>query len=287
MKKIMLLLGYCLVSVGSAFAQLEQYGPFVGGNAFVYKSNLFNASDLQADSVQKYKLTLGFSGGFDFGYRFENGVSVHSGISFGTSNQNYTGNDSIVGNVVEMTASSKLGFVKIPIMVSMQTRNEKPLKLFYSLGLYYGFNTGFSETYTFDYKYNDNIRDFTTTIKDKTVDTKYKNDTSIYNFELSDRPYKKHAWGAILGFGASKRMNDKLEGFAQLRIEYQISSVENTDEMVIIPNPGSKGESGVTRVWGNYAKYMHNAKSNYNRPATHPFNLGITFGLRYFLFDFE
>ncbi|MBK7763780.1 MAG: outer membrane beta-barrel protein [Bacteroidetes bacterium] len=285
-KRVLQLITFSFLSV-FANAQIEHYGPFVGGNVFVYKSNLYNAKDLASDSVQKYKATMGFSGGFDFGYRMLNGISISSGISFGTSNQKYASKDSIVGDVVDFKATTKMSFIKIPIVLSMQTRNDKPTKAYYSLGLFYSYNTGFSDNATWDYKHNSFSPDRTMNIDGEIVENLFANDKKIYSSKISERPYRRHGWGAILGLGASKRFSEKAEWFIQSRIEYQVSSSENTDELIFNPTPGSVEERRVGRVFGNYAKYMQNTKSSYDRPATHPFNIGLTFGLRYYLFDFQ
>ncbi len=287
MKKLSIsLLVLSLFSLKSV-AQIEQYGPYVGGTGFVYKSNLYNAQDLNTDSVQNYSFTPGFGLSFDFGHKYLNGISISSGISFSTSNQNYSGNDTIIGDVVKFSAKTKMSYLKIPLILSMQTRNDKRAKAFYSLGVFYSYNTGYSETATWDYSHNNFYRDQTTTITKQSIETKYDKDTNSYVSNVSDRPYKRHGWGAILALGASKRYSKNGEWFIQTRIEYQISSSENNDEMVFTPAAGSKDTKRVGHVWGNYAKYMHKANSNYNRAATHPFNLGLSFGIRYYLFDFE
>ena len=277
-----------LLSVFSlkSIAQIEQYGPFVGASAFVYKSNLYNAQDLHADSVQNYAITPGFGVSFDFGRKFLNGISISSGLSFSTSNQNYKGKDPVIGDAVTFSAKTKMSYLKIPLIFSMQTRNDKKAKAYYSLGVFYSYNTGYSETSTLNYDKNV-YPDQTTTISKQTVTTKYNNDTNSYVSNISARPYQRHGWGAIMALGASKRYSKNGEWFIQTKIEYQISSSENNDEMVFTPAKGSKDTRHVGYVWGNYAKYMRSANSNYNRSATHPFNLGLSFGIRYYLFDFE
>ncbi len=287
MKKLSLSLLVLFVFSLKSIAQIEQYGPFVGGTAFVYKSNLYNAQDLHADSVQKYAFTPGFGVSFDFGHKYLNGISISSGISFSTSNQNYKGKDTIIGDVVTFSAKTKMSYLKIPLIFSMQTRNDKKAKAYYSLGVFYSYNTGYSETSTLNYEHNNFYRDQTTTISKKSVTTKYDKDTNSYVSNISERPYQHHGWGAIMALGASKRYSKKGEWFIQTKIEYQISSSENNDEMVFTPAVGSKDTRHVGHVWGNYAKYMHTTLSNYNRSATHPFDLGLSFGIRYYLFDFE
>jgi hypothetical protein len=120
----------CLINP-SAFAQNEQYGPYVGGNVFINKSNLANAHDRQTDSVQQYAFTPGVGAGFDFGYKYENGISISSGLWFGTTNQNYKGKDSIVGDNVTFEAKTTMSFLKIPLMVSVQSKNYQQLKAFF------------------------------------------------------------------------------------------------------------------------------------------------------------
>lgn len=287
MKKFVLQLTAISLFVISANAQIEHYGPYVGGNIFVNKANLYNAKDLASDSVQIYKATMGFSGGFDFGYRMLNGISISSGISFGTCNQKYGSKDTIVGDIVDFKATSKMSFIKIPLVLSMQTRNDKPAKAFYSMGLFYSYNTGYSDNATWDYTHNSFSPDRTMNIEKEIVENLYANDKKIYSSKISERPYRRHGWGAIFGLGASKRFSEKAEWFLQAKIEYQISSSENTDEVIFTPTPGSVEEQRVGRVFGNYAKYMHNNNTSYDRPATHPFNFGLNFGIRYYLFDFQ
>ena len=266
-------------------AQIEQYGPFVGGNLFLYKSNLYNSQDLHADSVQHYQITPGFGLSFDFGYRYLNGLSIQSGLSYGSSGQHYNGKDSVVGDVVTFSAKTNMSFIKVPLIFSMTTRNDKPVKAFYSVGIFAALNTGFSESFSFDFAHAVNAS-YTTTITKETYEVKYKNDTAKHAYNLNERPYRSLGWGAILALGASKRMNKKTEGFMQLKMEYQLSSSENTDQMIFTPQAGTADSKHLGYVWGNYAKYMHH-NGNYNRPATHPFNLGLTFGIRHFIFDFD
>ena len=287
MKKFYLSLCLLVFCGSRLMAQIEQYGPFIGGSAFVYKSNLYNAQDLHADSVQKYAFTPGAGISFDFGYRYLNGFSVSSGLSFSTSNQKYSGHDSIIGDVVTFSAKTKMSFIKVPLILSMQTRNDKPVKAFYSLGVFASLNTGYSETATWDYAHQNFYRNHTTTITKKTIETKYNNDTTKYQSTVSERPYRTLGWGAIMAMGISKRYSKKSEMYIQARIDYQISSSENNDQVVFTPVSGSADVRHEGYVWGNYAKYMHKLSSNYNRPATHPFNLGITFGIRHYIFDFE
>lgn len=284
MKKLSLILFLLPLFGIQAIAQTELYGPFVGGAVFVYKSNLYNAHDLAADSVQKYSITPGFGVSFDFGHRYQNGFSVSSGISFSTSNQNYKTNDTIYGDILKFEAKTSMTYLKIPLILSMQTRSDKAAKAFYSLGAFYSYNTGYSETIKYDFKY---ANDYTTTIKKQTITTVRDKDSNKYESNVDQRPYHRSGWGAILAIGASKRFNKNTEWFIQTKIEYQISSSENNEEMVFSPAAGSVDTKRVGHVWGNYAKYMHKTNSNYNRPATHPFNFGLTFGLRYYLYDFE
>ncbi len=286
MKKISLSILTLVLFVLQSTAQIEQYGPFVGGTAFVYKSNLYNAQDFASDSVQKYSTTMGFGAGFDFGHKYLNGISISSGLHFGTNNQNYKSKDTIPGDILTFTANAKMTFIKIPLVVSMQTRNDKAAKAFYSMGLFYSYNTGYSEKINWEYKHNTALN-HTTTIKKQTIENAFPKDSNKYVSNVDQRPYNRHGWGAILGMGASKRYSKNAEWFCQLKIEYQISSSENNDEMVFTPAAGSVDTKHVGHVWGNYAKYLHRTNSNYNRPATHPFDLGLSFGIRYYLFDFE
>jgi len=286
MKKLSLsVLVFSLFSL-KAIAQIEQYGPFLGGTGLVYKSNLYNAQDLSADSVQKYAFTPGFGLSFDFGYKSLNGISISSGISVSTSNQKYKSKDTIYGDVLDFSATTKMTYIKVPLILSMQTRNDRNLKAFYSVGLFYSYNSGFSETAKWDYKYND-FADRTTSIKKKEIESTFPKDSNSYVSTISERPYRRHGWGAILAMGASKRFSTKGEWFIQARIDYQLSSSENNDEVVFTPTTGSSDSKRAGYVFGNYAKYMSNKTSNYNRPATHPFNIGLSFGLRYYVFDFE
>ncbi|HNF71621.1 MAG TPA: outer membrane beta-barrel protein [Chitinophagaceae bacterium] len=286
MKKTGLALTFLLAFI-TGQAQIEQYGPYIGLNVFGYKSNLYNAEDLASDSVQKYKMTFGFSGGFDFGYRALNGISISSGISFGTCNQNYSSTDSIVGDIVAFKATTKMSYLKIPVVVTMQTRNEKPVKAYYSLGLFYSYNTGASDEATWDYTHNAFSPDLTLNIKGETIEKLYSNDKTKYEAKVNERPYRRHGWGGIFALGLSKQYSKKGEWFAQAKIEYQISSSENTDELTYTPTPGSMEPRRTDHVWGNYAKFMPDNTSAYSRPATHPYCLGINIGIRRYLYDFD
>ncbi|MBL7767174.1 MAG: outer membrane beta-barrel protein [Chitinophagaceae bacterium] len=270
-----------------AQAQMEQYGPFVGGHAFVYKSNLFNSDDFRSDSVQKYKATMGFGGGFDYGYKGENGVSISSGLYFGTNNQKYGSEDTIVGDVLTFSAETKMSFLKVPLIISIQTRNESNLKAYYSLGAYICYNTGYSETINWDYKHNNSSLDLETTIEKKMMTSKYKGDSNTYSWKLDKRPYRRLGIGAIAAVGVSQKLSKQLDGYIQAKLEYQITNAEYSGETTFTPNNSKSGARYIDHLWGNYAKYMPDKKSDYERWGTHPFNLGVTFGLRYFIFKFD
>jgi hypothetical protein len=125
------------------------------------------------------------------------------------------------------------------------------------------------------------------TIDKFTIENEFSGDTSTYISEVEDRPYRRHGWGAVMAMGLSKQFNKNAEWFVQAKMEYQISNSEFNEETLFTPASGSSDKRKLGHVWGNYAKYMHRANSNYNRPFTHPFNIGVTFGIRYYLFDFE
>nr|MBP6316331.1 hypothetical protein [Chitinophagaceae bacterium] len=281
MKKLIL---FSLMLITGFWVSAQVYGPFYGVNLYVYKSNLFNSDDFRADSFQKYTFTPGFAGNFEYGYLSESGFSVATGLHFGTNNQNYKGSDPYY--MYTMTANTKMSFLKIPLIFGMQKVTDKKLKLLYTLGFYYAYNTGYSDKIVLDYT-NANIKNTQQTIKKEVETNTIVGDTFKSVYTMDKRPYARHGLGATAGLGITYRLKQKMDFVAQFKGEFQITNAENTAEFRYTPVQPTPGLPSNRHTYGNYAKYMVNTKSNYNRAGTHPFNIGLTLGIRMYLFDFD
>ena len=78
-----------------------------------------------------------------------------------------------------------------------------------------------------------------------------------------------------------------MEFIGQLKGDFTLTNAEITDEIKFSPTKTATTTYPYSgHAFQNYAKYMHDPKSNYNRASTHPFNVGISIGIRYYLFDF-
>jgi hypothetical protein len=281
MRKILTLL---LLALGTATAQAQQteaYGPFYNINFYGYKSNLFNSDDLRADSFQAYAFTPGFAGSLETGYLYDNGFSYSLGIQFGTNNQKYTGSDRFYPYT--LTATTKSSFLKVPLVFSHQSMNDKKLKFMYSVGFFYSLNTGYSDEIVLDYT-DANLPDYTTKITKKEMVTTNNKDTVKSSYLLDRRPVNTHGLGAIAGAGISYRLASRTELMVQARTEFQFTNMENNEEILMTPKSGT-GVSELKHLYGNYAKYM-TQPGFYRRAATRPFNFGLQIGLRFYVFTF-
>lgn len=278
-----------LMSVMSGFAQDRTYGPFYGVHLFAYKSNLFNSDDLRVDSFQKYQFTPGVSGTLEYGYLYQSGFSISTGIGFGTNNQKYVGSD--MNYSFEMNATTKLSFIKIPLNLTFQAHQDRRLKYFYSLGVFYSYNTGYSDVKTIDYK--DSLTKQPTETHTITKDTyTITVDTTKLQTVLSmdHRPIVRNGFGATAGFGINYKLNDKMQFIAQIKGEFLLSNIESIEKTKFQYVTGTNNLTGFPfsgYIYQNYGKYMNDPNHNWNRAGTHPFNLGINFGIRFYLFDFN
>lgn len=279
-KKLLILLS---VALGfQAQAQLKEiYGPFYSGSVFVNKGNLFNPDDLRADSFQAYALTPNVGLQFDYGYLFDNGISVSGGLHYSTCNQKYTGSASSYAYTLNGTTNAS--FIKIPITFSHQTRNDKLFKFIYSAGFFYAYTMGYKDQYSFDYK-ADNVATLTTTItqKEMTQVLEGKSEKAVY--ALRDNVFHRHNIGALVAAGISYRFKERWELISQVRSEIFMSNVENINQNVVTPAENTPGYAQYAYVYGNYAKYMRSSNLNDRRSATRPFNLGLSIGLRKYVF---
>jgi hypothetical protein len=282
------LLSICIFLLASQLVDAQIYGPYIGASFYGYKSNLFNSDDLRVDSFQKYVITPGFAGSFDYGYLWENGVTFNTGLQIGTSNQKYKGGDTTFPYQFE--AQTKLTQVKIPITIGKQTMHgEHKVVLIYSAGLYYAYTASYKDELFVNFT-NKNIKDLRYVTEKKTFTEKWDIKDTITNaYVMSRRPYTKHGIGVVANLGIAYRIKEKLDFTVLAKAEFQVTNAEITDQIVY-----TNAKSGISNpivpeskhAFGNYAKYMTKANQNHNRSGTHPFNIGLSVGLRYYLFEF-
>jgi hypothetical protein len=266
-------------------ASAQMYGTFYGVHLFTYKSNLFNSDDLRADSFQAYSFTPGIAGQFEYGYLYENGFSVSGGIQFGTNNQKYKGSDGTYN--YDLKATTKTSYLKIPLTFAMQAINDRKMKFIFSWGFYYSYNAGYSDYILYDFK-DPTVKDLETRIDKDTYVSNLVGDTAKTSYAMDNRPFKRHGLGALGGVGFNYKIGDKTDLMVQVKGEFLITNAENNEEVTFTPT----GSTAITekprldRPFQNYAKYMFAPKTNHNRAGTHPFNFGISIGIRRYLFDF-
>lgn len=266
----------------SAQAQLKEiYGPFYNVSVFANKGNLFNPDDLRADSFQAYALTPNVGLQFDYGYLFTNGFSISGGLHYSTCNQQYTGDNSSYAYSLSGTTNSS--FIKLPFTISHQTRNDKLFKFIYSVGFFYAYTMGYSDKYTLDYK-ADNVASATTTITQKEMTQTMDGSSSKATYAIRDNVFHRHNIGTLAAAGISYRFKERWEFITQVRTEIFMSNVENINKNVLTPTDGTPGYAQYAYVYGNYAKYMRSPNINDRRSATRPFNMGLTIGLRKYVF---
>lgn len=279
-KKLLVLLS--LAFGFQAHAQLKEiYGPFYSGAVFVNKGNLFNPDDLRADSFQTYALTPNVGLQFDYGYLFESGISISGGLHYSTCNQKYSGSDPSYAYTLSGTTNAS--FIKLPFTISHQTRNDKLFKFIYSAGFFYAYTMGYKDQYSLDYK-ADNVATTNTTITQTDMTQTMEGSSSKASYALRDNVFHRHNIGAMVAAGISYRFNERWEFITQLRSEIFMSNVENINQNVLTPADNTPGFAQYGYVYGNYSKYMRSSNLNDRRSATRPFNLGLTLGLRKYVF---
>ncbi len=281
MKKLLLTLTSIMMMLAAQAQLTEIYGPYYGGSLFVNKGNLYNSDDYRADSFQKYQLTPNFAGQLELGYLFENGFSIAGCVQFATCNQKYKGADPYYA--FTLTANTKSSFIKLPFIISHQTRNDKLLKFIYSVGFYYALTLGYSDQYTID-AIDPASADFTTSISKGLMTTTNSLTKDKTSYAIRDNIFNTHGLGALAGAGISYRFKEKVEFIAQFRTEMHLTNVENTSENVVSPTDGTPGFPQYKNLYGNYAKYMSVPDNNYRRAQTRPINMGINLGLRFYKF---
>lgn len=278
-----------LMSVLSNFAQDRTYGPFYGVHVYAYKSNLLNSDDLRVDSFQKYQFTPGAGGSLEYGYLYQSGFSIATGLSFGTNNQKYVGNH--MNYAYDLEATTKLSFIKIPLTLTFQAHRDRKLKYFYSLGVFYSYNTGFSDVKTINYKDSISKAPTETHTIDKDTYTITLDTTKLQTvLSMDQRPVVRNGFGATAGLGINYKVSDKVQFIAQVKGEFLISNIEVIEKTRFQYVQGTNNVSGFPfsgYVYNNYAKYMNDPNRNWNRASTNPFNLGISLGIRFYLFDFN
>lgn len=272
-----------LVSFSGFAQETEAYGPFINFNVYGYKSNLFNSDDLRADSFQTYSMTPSFGASIERGRLYENGFSYAIGLQFGTNNQKYTGTHT--NYPYKLTATTKTSFIKVPLTLAHQTRNDKKLKFMYSLGLFYSLNTGYSDQIVLDY-IDPLLPDYTTSITKKGIETKNNKDTNKTSYVFENNPINTHGFGALGGIGISYRVASRTELMVNLKGEFQFTNMESTEENLWTPSGSTTGTPELKHLYGNYAKYMV-APGAHRRAGTRPFNIGLNIGLRFYLFTFQ
>lgn len=283
MKKVILGFALLLGSLSSFAQETEAYGPFINFNVYGYKSNLFNSDDVRADSFQTYAITPSFAASIERGRLYENGFSYSVGLQFGTNNQKYKGAHKDYAYTLK--ATTKSSFIKVPLTLAHQTRNDKKLKFMYSLGVFYSLNTGYSDVIELDY-IDPLLPDYTTSITKKGIDTKNNKDTNKTSYTFENSPVNTHGFGALGGVGISYRVKSRTELMVNLKGEFQVTNMESPDENLWTPSGSTTGTPELRRHYGNYAKYM-NGTGAWRRAATHPFNIGLNIGLRFYLYSFQ
>ncbi|MEZ5047729.1 MAG: hypothetical protein R2831_12145 [Chitinophagaceae bacterium] len=285
MKKILLVL---LVVLSTYFIQAQDnlYGTFYGIQAQVYKSNLFNSDDLRTDSFQTYSFTPGFGLQLEYGYLYESGFSISGGLQIATNSQKYKGTHSFY--LYDLNATTTMTLIKIPLIMSKQAINEKKMKFIYSWGFYLGFNAGTKDHVTWDFK-DPKAIDYEIDITKNTYTAGYVGDSVKSTWDLKKSPYRSMGFGALGAIGATYRIGKKTDFIAQARGDFMLSNIERTDEIEYTPTGKTAQfeKSKLDHPFGNYAKWMTSGNLNHNRSATHPFTLGLTLGIRHYIFDFD
>lgn len=284
-----ILLGIAMLSIGLKESSGQDKGIIVGLNAYVYKSNLYNKADFKADdNYMKYIRSYGRSYGFELGYQLNPQWQIAIEPNFASMNQGYEGLEyyQFSEPQIKREISTKLNYFKLPITLSRYFGTKK-LKLQSHIGC----TIWRLRSYTDEYKVANlpgNEVKFVQTIDDKSYHYEIPNSLYKSDIVLSENLYTNIALGIHGGLGASYNFTQKIQAFANIRIEYSFSGIENKDSLEIVEaTPSSLKGRKLAPFGSSTVKYFDSDYTapdpNAERLPTHLFNMGICIGFRYLI----
>ncbi len=288
-KTTLTIIAICSLSVTQA--QL-----YIGANAGINNTKLYNSSDAKADERQDYVMTLKPQFGINIGYKVNNKLSIEMQPQLFTLGQKYKGAyTEIQAFSNSMDVSANLQYAKLPVFLKY-TFSKPYTKLSYHMlaGANVGYLTKYNEHYFYTH-YPSSLNAYAVssegTYANSTVDYSQTNLIAGQNVSTSskaviDKPlYNKLNLGINLGLGFNLNINSKLSMQGNIIGEYGLVNIENTDSI----NYLDANTNTLIGPWQSsslkHAKYVLTPKATdtkrntYTNGRTVGFQLGITYML--------
>ncbi len=260
-KKTILTLTFIL-TINFAHAQL-----YIGANAGIHNTKLYNKSDAQADARQDYVFTIKPQFGLNIGYKFSNKFSIELQPQLYTLGQQYKGapNDSF--NILTMDASLNLQYAKLPLYLKYSiNKPESKLSTFIAGGANLAYLLNYTETVA--YYSNPNSFNIFRSLNKGTfnnLDGEFEqittkdgvSTTTNQKVKTDKRMYNKLALGFNLSFGMQYAITPKLSMYGAIIGDFGITNVENKDTIKLIDAATGAIENEFTT--SNYLSHKYNA----------------------------
>jgi hypothetical protein len=279
-----------LLSVQIANAQL-----YIGANAGINNTKLYNSSDAKADERQDYVLTFKSQFGMEVGYKVNNKIGIGMQPQLYNAGQNYKGvpDDSL--DIQTMEATLKLTYIKLPVNIKYTFQNDsRKLRSF----MVFGFNIGYLINYheKISYVRNPTLMNRFSTLNMLTLNNlegeaeqraivNNVNTTSKQRVK-TDRPlYNKMSLGLNLGTGLNYNITPKVNLFGTVLANFGLTNVENRDLIQLI-NTSTGMIEGSSKT-SNYLDFKYNASPRPNDKKRSIFTnnraIGLQVGVTYLL----
>jgi hypothetical protein len=279
-----------LLSVQIANAQL-----YIGANAGINNTKLYNSSDAKADERQDYVLTLKPQIGIEIGYR------LNSKLSIGLQPQIFQAGQKYKGNYVNLfrldNAYSDLNYLKIPVYVQYSINpSNRVIGKFIRLGLYYS-NLFSANSFT-KYKNETPIQsnDYLGTLESIVNGT---NVISYNNYFPPNQPsyadtflgkssssaFSKNDYGINLSMGYTFSLSNRMVLQLSATSSFGVSNVENINSITLTDLTSGLVVDSFTSSQSLHSKYNLFPRADDKKRSIFTNNraIGIQVGITYLL----
>ena len=284
-----ILLGLAMLSISLKESYGQDKGILVGLNAYGYKSNLYNKADLKADDdYMKYIRSYERSYGLELGYQLNSQWQVEIEPNFASVSQGYEGlvYYQFSDPQVKREISTKLNYFKLPITLC-RSFGTKKLKIQGQLGLTFWRLRNYTDVYKVTFLEDDRI-EFVRAINNLDYTYEIPNSTVKRESVLAENIYNNFTLGLHGGLGVAYYFTPKIQAYANFRVEYTLSGIENKDSIEVVKanyflQDGAKVAPFGSSTVKYFDSYFTSANPNAERLPTHIFNMGICVGIRYLI----
>jgi hypothetical protein len=275
---------------------LTQAQLYIGANAGINNTKLYNSSDAKADERQDYVLTLKPQFGLELGYKINNNVSVGIQPQLYKAGQKYTGTKSTLNNTLA-NATVNLEYLQIPIYMQLQLgKNEGRISNLVRLGAYYGIalSSNVTENYLFVIPSiaNDYLQKMEITIKDNTLNSYYTytppNTTMTVDTlkaKMSSPLYLNQDYGINLAYGLGYKLSNNLKLQILLNASLGLANIENSKSIALSDITTGQFIDSISTGQIRYSRFSTNTKSTdpVRSVITNNRAIGLQIGIIYML----